>query len=45
MSKKIVQKIIPNYKIIHDSIHGYIGLSNIMVMVIDFQTVSKIKEN
>ena len=39
--------IIPDYKLIHDSVHGYISISNIMCMVIDskqFQRLRKLKQ-
>lgn len=45
MSQK--KEIVHNYKQIHDSIHGYINLSNIMVWVIDsrqFQRLRKLKQ-
>lgn len=42
-----MNKIIPHYKVIYDTIHGYINLSNLQVMIIDskpFQRLRKLKQ-
>ena len=44
---KDITPVINNYKQIHDSIHGYINLSNIAVMIIDtaeFQRMRRLKQ-